>query len=316
MCTGPSSKDKHAKANDKVNRTAYEKGGYEPPGLPPVDVGWLDTREEAGLAPPPKEPAGVQRILSPSPTQKSKGKAQAFKKGGVTLDRQLSQADWMKVYEAYRRVGTPAGLVRDTGLQEKQVNHLLEHGVRRLGLPPIREHALDLAEINVRMQEMGGDPGTARTEDNFKLNLPEVQEAVIDRASKEAAGAQVLLESTMAASAVYSAFVNEIGKIIADPDKGFSLPEKVGPKMLKALVETGDKLASSLDRAVRLSRLTAGEPESNVAIEVGIMVARLDIDAKRRFAETGQVPPEIRGRLAAGKMVDAEANMIGDDDEG
>lgn len=311
--------DKHAKANKKLTGNALRNGNPESPGLPPVDVGWADTREEAGLAPPPPPvPPGIRKILRPPPTRKDKGKSRLFG-DALQLDRQLSQDDWMKVYEAYQRVGTPAGLARDTGLSERAVRHLLKHGVERLALAPIKEHAVDLAEVNTRMQDMGGDPGSNKSVDNFKFNLPEVQEAVVDRVATEAAGAQMLLKSGMNAASLYNAFLTEVCRIALDKDGGFSLPEKVGPKLIQQLVGTADKLATTLDRAVRLSRLTAGEPESNVSMEVGILIARLDEDAMRRFGETGQIPPELRGRMSPGQVIEADSvpmqKVQGADDE-
>jgi len=311
--------DKRAKANKKLVSEAFSQGNPATPGLPPVDVGWATAREEAGLAPPPPPvPPGVRKILRPPPTRKDKGKSRLFG-DALTLDRQLSQDDWMKVYEAYQRVGTPAGLARETGLSERAIRHLLKHGIERLALAPIKEHAIDLAEVNTRMQAMGGDPGSNKSVDNFKFNLPEVQEAVLDRVATEAAGAQMLLKSSMNAASLYNSFLTEVCRIALDKDGGFSLPDKVGPKLIQQLVGTADKLATTLDRAVRLSRLTAGEPESNVSMEVSILVARLDEDALQRFEKTGQIPPELRGRLSTGRVIDTESAPMprtpGEDDE-
>lgn len=294
-------KDPPTAANAKHKRDGLHPPETTPGAPEPVDLNWTQEQREQGMIPIPPPPE-AQKILKPRKGRSDKGDARSDK-----LDREVSEEDYLNVYDAYRHTGSPAAIAEQTGLKVKHVEHLIDKGVVRLGLPSIKDHATDLAEVNRRLVKHGGLPPTKATEDNFALNLPEAQQGVTDRVARETAAAQTMLSAAMKISSVYGNYLEKIMEVIANPDGGFALPEQVGPELIAKLAVTADKLSGALDRAVRLSRLTAGEPEQNLSLQVAMLIGTLNTQELHQFDKTGQIPPKLRGRLNPGSVIDADA---------
>uniref|UniRef100_A0A6H1Z9I9 Uncharacterized protein n=1 Tax=viral metagenome TaxID=1070528 RepID=A0A6H1Z9I9_9ZZZZ len=258
-----------------------------------------------------------RQVLRPRQPRKDKGGNHALSGKALARDNALTEEQWLKVYDAFQLSGVPSVLESETGIEARDVQHLLEIGVRRLGLPPIREHAIDLAEVNVRLMKRGMENGLPSSRDPnsaFTTDLPEVQDAVTERVAREAAAAQAVLVGSMHAATIFQKMLSCVFEYIQEPDK-LAMPDKITMSYLKTLAEVGDKIASATDRAVRLNRLAAGEPESNVNVLVAHLVGSLPPDVLQRFGETGQIPPELRGRVQAQvPMIEAHAELVTEDD--
>lgn len=267
------------------------------PGVPPpMDEAWLAEMRAAGLAPSPTPPAPA-KILRPKATRSDKGAKHVFGAKQRQLDDGLSKEDYLAVYDAFAQTGIPSGIAHLTGHSLAEVEHLLERGIVRLQLPPIRTHAVDLAEVNKRLAENKLTKSNANV-DNYRLNDPDIQDAITNRVAREAAAAQTHLSAAMDMTRVFMQVLDEVKKALVDPERGVKIGA-LKPGDIQQLAIAGEKLSSAVDRAVRLSRLTAGEPESNIAIHVAALVAQLPADVVAEFGATGRIPRQLRGRLGS-----------------
>lgn len=263
-----------------------------PEGVPPPgDPAWLKKEQRAGTLPDPKR-RGVQAGPLLRKTESTAPNSRNQRDYVYRIDKTLSEEDYRKVYEAYGETGELNKIVEATGLKTKQVNHLIDKGLLRLGLPAIREHAVDLAEVNTRLQDAVAIMDKSPSK-NFLATLPDVQKAVTDRATREAAAAQSLLSSAMSASQVILEYVNKVFEKAQIPG-AMEAPDIVTGGTLETLSKTVNNMTKAVDSAVRLSRLTAGEPESNLGVEVTVMINKMSDDELQWFLEHQQLPPRLR----------------------
>ena len=230
-------------------------------------------------------------------TRVAQGRTGAFdvgngKKGHIATDDEVSADAWQKVYEAFGETGSMAEISRMTGVSRSHISHLLDYGIMRLGLPPIREHATDFEEVNLRTNALV-KASNQPSEAEFLQNLPDIKKAVTERATREAAVAQGLLHSSMRTVDVFLGYVNEIMQKMQEPDGGFLIPVKVTVAHIETLSKTANNLSRALDTAVRLSRFTAGEPEHNIALTLSHLVTQMTPDELRSYLKTRQLPKHI-----------------------
>lgn len=271
----------------------------EPPGFPASDGPVRETPAKRrtgrprGPASRPREVPStgiLDRVALGRGT--TDGDSEKRRKRYQPLDDEVSAEEWQKVYEAFGETGSSAEINKLTGVARTRVNHLLDYGIMRLGLPPIREHATDLKEVNLRTNALvkaSSPPG----EEAFLQNLPDIKRAVTERATREAAVSQGLLHSSMRTVDVFLGYVNEVMKIVQDPDRGFLVPGKVTVAHIETLSKAANNLSRALDTAVRLSSFTAGEPEHNIALTLSHLVCQMTQDELRVYLKTRQLPKHI-----------------------
>lgn len=298
---------------------AIKPADLELPPLPPPNVTWLEQQVRAGELPPavldaepvvkkrgPGRPKGgknrpdvltsraqvLDRIAAGRDSVHASA-ASGHKRGGtIPTDDDVSAEEWQRVYEAYGATGSIAEIHRQTGVTRQHVQHLLEYGIRRLGLPPIREHATDYNEVNLRTRELvRAEP--RQDEAAFLQHLPDIKKAVTERATREAAVAQGLLHSSVQTVDVFLGYVQEVMRRVQSPEGGYMMPEKISVSHIETLSKTANNLSRALDTAVRLSRFTAGEPEANIALNVSHLVCQMTPDELRSYLKTRQLPKHI-----------------------
>jgi len=271
--------------------------------LPPAELAqWLEDQVRLGLVRPKvfeefREANGLppKQLSIPgetvAPTHQVSPRTSA-------LDAAVSEGAWRSVFEAYATTGDPGEIASITGLGLNVVKHLLSYGIRRLGLKPIREAAVDYHEVEARANAL-----VKREPEQHLVHLANAREAATERVSKEAAAAQALLISSMKTSDAFLGYVNKFLERTMQPD-GYDIPEQITVGALNKLADTANKLATAVDKAVRLSRFAAGEPDHNVALEISTLVCRMNEDDLRFFNSTGRIPPHLR--IKASNFIDAD----------
>lgn len=200
------------------------------------------------------------------------------------------------MYTVFAETGQRDEIARRTGLRVRDVNHLLNYGILRLGLAPIREHAIDRAEVGLRSHEAVQQiAAKSKLDDNnFLYNLPEYQAAVTNRVAREAAAAQSMLEISLRAGDVFLGFVDTLReKMIAEGPDAFAEPAKITPQLLSEVAKAANALSNTMDTAIQISRRTAGEPEQNMSQEITYIISLMADDELREYNRTGQLPHRI-----------------------
>lgn len=216
------------------------------------------------------------------------------------IDKAVSVEDWFEVYRAFSKAGDPQILSSMTGLDYETVDYLLTDGIARLGMPPIRDYAVDPKEVADRIIKLGLDPENMHQKmlnPPVKALPPEHQELITTRAAREVTAAQALLAGTMENAALFFDMVRQINNEVKQ--NGVTLPEEITPNLIMGLATAGEKIAKTMDAAIRVARLTAGEPEQTISVEIAHILETIPEDEIVRFAKQGQLPPSLRGRQSS-----------------
>lgn len=223
-----------------------------------------------------------------------------------SFERSISETDWRDVYRAYAKSGIPSDIAAITGLDVDKIHHLINWGLRRLGLPPIREAAVDYAEVDIRVKKLTDPALHAEGEQRQKYltHLAEAREAATERTAREAAAAQGSLIGSLQTADAFLGYVNQVLRRSQDPEGGYDIPEQISASLLEKLAKTASSLARAVDTAVRLSRFTAGEPERNITFEVAALVGRMSPDDLREYLRSGSIPSHLR--IKTSNFIDVE----------
>lgn len=213
-------------------------------------------------------------------------------------EQYLSDVNWSSVYNAYAQTSDPTHIASLTGLAVPDVNHLLNHGIQRLGLPAIKKHAVNADEIQ-------------RIIGQYRRDLepidPSVQSAVEDRAAREALAAQGALDIVMETSGLLHALIAQVRQTVQAG--GLQRIEQVTPKLIQDLISSTRANTQALKMAVEMSRLTAGEPTNVITVQLAALVAQCTPEEIAEAARTRQLPPSIR-RSGKGIQLPSEAGDI------
>lgn len=224
------------------------------------------------------------------------------------LDKQLGEPEWRRVYEAYAKTAIDAELAGATGLPISAVRYLVSYGIRRLGLPPIREAAVDYTEVNLRLRKLTEvDVNGPRKRKQYLTHLAEAREAATERTAKECAATQGTLQATLHTADAFLGYVNQVLEKTQTPD-GYDIPKQITAPLLERLAKTASSLARAVDTAVRLSRFTAGEPERNITFEVAALIGRMSEEDLRSYLQTGAIPHHLR--IIGSNFIDADFERV------
>lgn len=216
------------------------------------------------------------------------------------IEQGLGKEDWLRLYDAYAQSGIPQVLSDLTLLSLDRVEHMLNTGILRLSLPPIREHARDSATIALATQRQ---TGLQNLSDPALIRGPEVQAAITNRAVQEAGAAQRALDAAVKANEIFNEFTD---LILAKCKAGqIGLPEMITMGTLETLQKALASNTAALDRAVKLSRLTRGETTENIGTQIGALLVDCTLEELIEAEQTGGIPSRILGRFAG----------AGDDDQ-
>ncbi len=230
-------------------------------------------------------------------------------------DLKLSQADWQAVYKEYARTGMYAEIATRLHMDTRRVKHLIEYGIVRLGLPPIREHAVDLEEVNKRSELLVGKPEALVPKGEalpipVLANMPDIKQAVTERVVRETAAAQATLLATVKTTDVFLGYINKILERLADPEGGYFVPDKIMPNTVEQLVKMVNNLATANEKAVQASRLAAGEPTQNIVYQVAAFATQLTSEELRHYALTRELPVHLRVKGGSRDNGPIEARII------
>lgn len=227
------------------------------------------------------------------------------------LEQNLSQKDWLAVYQAFGDSGSPAVIAEKVKLERRQVLHLLDYGIMRIGLRPIREHATDYAEVNQRVESLiGKSQKQALTKVERTEALPDVKEAATDRAVRETVAAQSALLAAVKTSDVLLRYINKLAEKLQTEESELFIPEQITMGTLETLSKVANNLSNAIGKAVEQSRLTAGEPTQNVALSIGAFVAELNREELKAYVLTRQLPSHVRIRGGSRDTVESKRNVI------
>jgi len=264
----------------------------------------------SGIPAPPPPPKRGPPKGKPQPIAGEKRAAALRHK----IDNALSEEDWVKVYKEYAKTGDPIQLADLLDRPLTHVDHLIKFGVERLGLPPIQEHAPKHQEALQRVEALIGP-----TPDKSPMltNLPDVQQAVTDRVVRETAAAQASLIASVKTADQFLGYLNKLADKISAGEAELAVPAQVTPKLLESLAKIAKDLAGATRTAVEQSRLVAGEPTQNIAIQVAAFAVQMNPEELRHYVRTKELPAHlrVRGGSRDTQAIEASSTVVARSDD-
>ena len=203
------------------------------------------------------------------------------------VDDALTVENWYSVLDAYRQSGFPAVVAKTAELSLENTQHLLDRGIVRLGYPSIASYAISQVEQNLAIHKV-------QKERSELARTTEAVEAIQKRVADEVTAAQRLLDIGSSLNTVMEQYLNQTLEAIAEGR--MAKPEEITRHDIEGLTKALDLHSKIIERAIKLKRLTAGQPTDLLGVKVGIMVEQLNPSDLARFAETGELPPALRAK--------------------
>ena len=138
---------------------------------------------------------------------------------------------------------------------------------------------------------------------NPELNLPEVQAAVTKRTIEEATLAMHLLETSARAGAMLEGWARAMQSLMEQG--AFITPKQVTPDLISAFIRALETHSKATEKAVKLVRLTRGEPTEHVAHQVAALLVSCSIEELREADKNGTIPARVLSKFGA-EAIDAE----------
>lgn len=304
-------------ASYKAQRDAEERLRTQQatvPGLPaPKDPSWLTAQfnPTAKLPAPTTAPRPVVAkangsaapVLRPRAYDKQVSRTR-YTQQETARELTIGGHHWKAVAEAYGVTGDETQIAIEVGIPLEHVQHILDRGIRRLGLPPVRDYFTNDAQVQLALEEFAPNLLNAL---NPELNLPEVQEAVTKRAIEEATVAMHTLETSARAGAMLEGWARAMQKLMEQG--AFTTPKQVTPELISKFISALETHAKATERAVKLVRLTRGEPTDVVAHQVAALLVGCSLDELREADASGTIPSRVLSKFGA-EAIDASFTRL------
>lgn len=215
----------------------------------------------------------------------------------------LTRRDWESVHGLFEYSGNPRELATRSGLHIDDIKILLDNGIERLGLPGVKEYAIKQAEVELELK-------ARRDQATLSANNNAVREAVTERAITDAAAAQDLLGQAVTTGVILGSFVDQLAKNLASGKSQLAIPEYVDTDVLESLAKVASANAQTMERAVKLSRLTKGQSTDQIDHRIAVLLGECS-DEELRVAALGDGLPKRLVSRASAEPINDGAGSIG-----
>jgi hypothetical protein len=306
--------DPSAYANQRIGEQALYTDETVPGIPPPKDEEWLKEQQEAGINLPPPPRARPQALVKTASSM-PKGKYSTLQRKAI--EKLLSEEHWAKVYEAFAHTGVISEISNRTGVSKKHVEFLLEFGIPRLGLKPIRDHAVDLAEVNRRVADTGLDLHDHNLdENNWDMQAMDVQQAATSRVMREASAARRGLDTAIETNEIVYKYAVACLEALKKGKSTLVVPDKMTVSFIKKLGEAIGATQKAVATAVKTSKLAAGEPTDIMHVQVAGMLCAMSDEELMEAERTGKIPRRLAARFDEGPhVIEAHAEIIESNEE-
>lgn len=121
----------------------------------------------------------------------------------------------------------------------------------------------------------------------------------VQRSATEAAIARQALQNCTNLGAILGHLTDKILEGIETGD--VEVPEQLDHKVLASLTASVDKMTSAMERAIKIEKGRAGEPEKNLGVKIGILLDGCSEEELDQIIESGgALPPRVRALVVEG----------------
>lgn len=243
-----------------------------------------------------------------SPSKKIKPKAGARRKRDkvkaiVAMEKKLSDDDWHAVATAYALTENAQAIAHQTNLTKQQVEHIIENGIQSKNLPSVKQATHDKAKANLAARK-------AAQQNQVALFSDDVATAIQSRATQEAAAAHSMLQQSIQAGNMITGYVKALFQQLSTGQSRLEIPEEVNLNTFDTLTKVVDSHTRAMERAIKMVRLTQGEPTELIEHQIGAMLAVCTTRELEEAAHTGNLPRRLTARISGSDPVQAESRVI------
>ncbi len=198
-------------------------------------------------------------------------------------------------------------------LVEEEARQHVAEVKRRLREAEERSKELQERVEDEDVREECAESEAALAEARKRLELEERQIAQVEkktiaadavqRSAEEASIARQGMRNVLNMGALMSHITD---RILEGVEQGrIEIPDKLDYRVLSSLAASADKLTSAMERAIKIERGRAGEPDSVVGVKIGVLLERCSDEELESMLESGKLP----GRLSSAgdsDIIDAE----------
>lgn len=286
-----------------LNHNAVTTLGVPPPGSTTPEGYEAPEYVEAKHKAKMQEVGALDVIKGIDDKRSSPAHKQRRSKNRILTEQSLERGDWEAVVAMFQHSGKPEVIATQTGLDQKQVKHLLEYGLRRLGLPSVQEYTVDQAKLQL-------DTAKMQREQAMSVYSQDVANAVQNRAVQEAAAARDMLTQTINAGTIVSGYVQAFMERLADGRTQLLIPDEVDVGAIEAMSKVVDAHSRAMERAIKMVRLTQGEPTEMVEHQVGALLAMCTTKELEEAERTGTLPKRLTSRISGADPVKAKTTIV------
>lgn len=208
----------------------------------------------------------------------------------------ITRSKWDKMLAAYRERPTIKNVALAGDVGTKTAKRAIREGWPDLSLPPFIELATSGTNVHKEM---------AVYRESWEEAAMTKGEAT-RRAAEEGMAARITMDAAVRSMRMTQGYAERVLEKIDNGD--LLIPEKITPRLVGSLVRSMESAANIVEKAMRIERMRAGEPEAVLGIQIGMMLERCNEEELEYVMRTGAIPARIIGqREAATQAVKEEA---------
>jgi hypothetical protein len=214
---------------------------------------------------------------------------------------------WDKMLAAYKERATIKHICDNTDAGRKLATRAVREGWPEMGLPSF-----------IEVLGTKGNSGTTVLKE-----MATTRASWEDTAMEKGEAARQAAEEALAARTVMSSSLNVLKKLERYADKIIDAailegaPEEVTPKHVQQVISAIERTTAITERAMRIERMRAGEPEQVLGLMLGQLLDRCNQGDLVYVVQTGHMPSHlvdqrrtVMAQIGAGGETDAEAAAL------
>lgn len=193
----------------------------------------------------------------------------------------VTREQWDKMLAAYRQHPTIKTVMTAGGVGKRIARRAVMEGWPDLGLPPFVELMSSGTSVHKEMAVLRESWEEAAVTQGEAARM----------AAEQAMAARTVMASAMKSSRVIGKMMSELHEKI--DNKESLLPEEVTPKVINQVMSAQAKLAETIERAMKIANMRAGEPEKQLGVQIGILLERCNDDELEVVIQCGELPGRV-----------------------
>lgn len=190
---------------------------------------------------------------------------------------------WQRLLSAWQEKPTVTHLVQTCKVGERQAKRAVYIGYPEIGAPPLSEVRPDPILVHAKMAEQRDEAMVHRAENEAAR-----------RSAEEATAARATLGGAAKTAQAVLHLATRVVELIEQGKLEIS-EDQVTPKLLLDLCTAIDRSSVAVERAMRIERIHAGEPEAVLGMRIGLLLDQCSTEELNGIRREGRLPLRLLG---------------------